>query len=779
MKKKPSNINISPFSPTRNRSSLTKHSHSTSKSTTIPSSKRPSKHDNALQSFLTQDTSTQLSILKTNPNITNQTQTQTGNNLLYLSVQNDDYSLTQLLLDNSSNPNHQNFLGETPLHKAIEMGNHKTINLLLEKGADPNIQSQYGETPMHIAATKGDYKVIKLLLLYKADIKLTSNEGYTPEDYALQKGNQKCIDVLSQANCNNSNNDVSEGSNSGSGVNQYKKGNLFSPGGSDLLTRKSWINDVDDNNNNNNCNNYNFNIKSIQQELFNNSIANGMDRTPNNYRSKNNAIRLRINTDFNNHSRNDSLYNYTTTHNQNYNNNYTTNNNNNKINYNTNLKSFDEMHTNNNFFCITSFDNNVSNNNNNNNNINDNYNDNDNDNDNKSFYNDNMEFGDNIFLSNNNNYNNCNISHHTNSNNNSNNDINTNFIFTTTNEPLPRYSKSKYIRKRNNNPIITEPELKIIFYFSDTSPPLITFHSSKNDITSEKFTRESTLKQLRVNNTLRCKKNEEATYLEIYQHSANQISNFESELSYSKHTGTKNHSIQKTQTLLKLKKTIMHKNRTLNRDHLIMNTIPNQEQELNNYLSKINMSQYSQVLIKEGFDDIDLLIKQMKGKQMITDNDLNKVGITIPGHRARILIKLQLDACVFSYKVNNTLINEHAIFYVSSKSVSEYNQDHYLKELYHWFSDIKLTEVFNSFYYNGYHSVDLMLFQMMSNNPFTDEMLEKDFNVNKIGHRLRIMNKLYEDSCVYMDRIRLTTLITGIDYERESESKLSCNCLLV
>jgi hypothetical protein len=61
-----------------------------------------------------------------------------------------------------------------------------------------------------------------------------------------------------------------------------------------------------------------------------------------------------------------------------------------------------------------------------------------------------MEFGDNIFLSNNNNnnYNNCNISHHTNSNNNSNNDINTNFIFTTTNEPLPRYSKSKYIRKR-------------------------------------------------------------------------------------------------------------------------------------------------------------------------------------------------------------------------------------------------------------------------------------------------------------------------------------------
>ena len=756
MKKKPSVLNISPFSPTRNISSLTKHSISTSKSTTIPSSKRPSKHDNALQSFLNQDSSTQLSILKTNPDITSQTQTQTGNNLLYLSIQNDDYALTQLLLDNSSNPNHQNFLGETPLHKAIEMGNHKMINLLLEKGADPNIQSQYGETPMHIAATKGDYKVIKLLLLYKADIKLMSNEGYTPEDYALQKGNQKCIDVLAKANCNNSNNDVSEGSNSGSGVHQFKKGNLFSPVGSEILVRKSWINDVDDNNNNN-YNNYNFNIKSIQQELFNSCIANGMDRTPNNYRSKNNAIRLRINTDFN-HSRNDSLYNYTTTHNnQNYN-----NHNNNKHNYTTNLKSFDELHTNNNFFCITSFDNNVSNNNNNNNN-------------NKSFYSDNVEFGDNIFLSNNPiNNNNSNNSNNNNDNDND-NDLKDNFMFNI-NEPIPRYSKSKYNRKRNH--MITEPELKVILFFSDTSPPLITFTSSKNDITSEKFTRESTLKQLRVNNTLRFKKNEEATYLEIYQHSAKQISNFESELSYSKHTGTKNHSIQRTHTLLKLKKT-MNKNKTLNRDHLIMNTIPNQEQELNNYLSKINMSQYSQVLIKEGFDDIDLLIKQMKGKQTITDNDLNKVGITIPGHRARILIKLQLDACVFSYKVNNTLINEHAIFYVSSKSVSEYNQDHYLKELYQWFSDIKLTEVFNSFYYNGYHSVDLMLFQMMSNNPFTDEMLEKDFNVNKIGHRLRIMNKLYEDSCVYMDRIRLTTLITGIDYERESESKLSCNCLLV
>ena len=108
------------------------------------------------------------------------------------------------------------------------------------------------------------------------------------------------------------------------------------------------------------------------------------------------------------------------------------------------------------------------------------------------------------------------------------------------------------------------------------------------------------------------------------------------------------------------------------------NSLPNQERELLDYLTNIHLEQYTSLLIKEGFDDVDMLINQMKGKKALCDPDLKKVGITNPGHRARLLIKLQLDAGVFGYKMNG--LNEDDIFYVSDREMNEYNFDNHLRE---------------------------------------------------------------------------------------------------
>ena len=189
------------------------------------------------------------------------------------------------------------------------------------------------------------------------------------------------------------------------------------------------------------------------------------------------------------------------------------------------------------------------------------------------------------------------------------------------------------------------------------------------------------------------------------------------------------------------------------------------------------MDKYSSLLIKEGFDDVTVLVELMKGKKGISDIDLKNIGILFAGDRARILIKLQLDACENEFKFNNFL-NENSIFYVTNHSEKDYKKDNYLKELYKWLQNIKLQNLFSNFYQQGYFSVDLLLIQMLSKNPITDEILKDDLKINKYGYRLRLMNKLLDDSSQYFKKYkRLSTKSSGIDFQI-SERKASCECNL-
>ena len=65
---------------------------------------------------------------------------------------------------------------------------------------------------------------------------------------------------------------------------------------------------------------------------------------------------------------------------------------------------------------------------------------------------------------------------------------------------------------------------------------------------------------------------------------------------------------------------------------------------------------------------------------------------------------------------------------------------------------------------------------MLSKNPITEEMLLNDFKIIKYGYRLRLLNKLLEDSSQYYNKFRrLSTKSSGIDFEN-SERKSICQC---
>ncbi len=59
------------------------------------------------------------------------------------------------------------------------------------------------------------------------------------------------------------------------------------------------------------------------------------------------------------------------------------------------------------------------------------------------------------------------------------------------------------------------------------------------------------------------------------------------------------------------------------------------------FLKQIKLEEYTINFIRNGFDDLNLLINQIKTELAINDLNLRDIGINLPGDRAKILIKLE------------------------------------------------------------------------------------------------------------------------------------------
>ena len=153
------------------------------------------------------------------------------------------------------------------------------------------------------------------------------------------------------------------------------------------------------------------------------------------------------------------------------------------------------------------------------------------------------------------------------------------------------------------------------------------------------------------------------------------------------------------------------------------------------------MENYTDILVNQGFDDVRLMVNQMNTGYALTDDNLKEVGITKAGDRAKILIRLQELSGGFNFN-----IPFNSVYYINKKEYSKVKYDFYVKALSNWLKEIKLGDLIENFYNNGYYSLELIYVQMFSKNPLTEKILEDDLNIKKIGYRTRLMNKIEESS---------------------------------
>ena len=174
--------------------------------------------------------------------------------------------------------------------------------------------------------------------------------------------------------------------------------------------------------------------------------------------------------------------------------------------------------------------------------------------------------------------------------------------------------------------------------------------------------------------------------------------------------------------------------------------------QLIKFIEEINLPKnYANILLENGFDDLELLILQTKNGVALTDQNLKVIGINSPGERAKILIHLEELAGKFPFLIEKKIYYNEIIMNNNSS-------------LYQFLSSINLEEYIEIFRKNGYYNVELMYIQMECENPITEDMLKKDFGFNEIEHIKRIILNLKDCSKNYVKRLRKRN-VDNINYK--------------
>lgn len=159
------------------------------------------------------------------------------------------------------------------------------------------------------------------------------------------------------------------------------------------------------------------------------------------------------------------------------------------------------------------------------------------------------------------------------------------------------------------------------------------------------------------------------------------------------------------------------------------------------FLSEINIQQYFHILIKAGYDDLCSMVEQMTTPFPLDETMLSEIGISKPGHRKRLLVKLYKLAFPEAKPMNHLLFSCCAQQrpFVRLPVITA-------NTLFAWLNELRLGKLHELFIGSGYDDLSYIREQMVSPYPITEETLKTEVKLNKPGHRLRILGKLLDEA---------------------------------
>ena len=698
-------------------------------------------------------------ILVKNPSLIN-TKDHKNETLLSYAIRRKNIEISELILTSPIlDISYQDINGNSYLHLAIIKQLENIIRLLIKKGININLQNNEGNTALHYAYNTGDIKYIAILVENKADLNIKNKNGLTPEE--IEKNSILYLDYLNNHNNeSNLNLDISIKTNNSNTINMNNKKYIEN---TILATDKSKINKTikidwensDINTKSNKSKNYtkyslvNFSYSEDEENKNNNEYDNDND----------NEAKDKIDKVKNENIKNEDIFNLTST-----------------LTYKEKLANVESINS----HIVGNINNFIKDENNE-----------DSVNIKKIKTNENRSINNSLI----NKIKNKNIYHsksnRTDYEKNKKKEIYEDSYFHEFKSFNDEYSNNKkeynskiykkskdlkdlnnidknndnqinIIKKNNNNEentIFYQPEFDENFTFSPfgtINEPIHKKHIIKNinnnyknniNLENQQLLYNS-LKNIQINSNNKSTNNNNPINLNL---------NFNNDT-----TNQQNPSFLNSKSIRDLYSSDMTAEDTLNKSK----NLNLSQNSLYKFLSEIKLEKYYNLMNSNGFEDIQILINQGKSILAINDSQLKETGIDKPGDRAKILIRLQEKAGNFCYQIPKNV-------YYTCNNLENYMNDINVNKLNDWLKALKIENYLENFIEAGYYSVELMLIQMESKNPITDNILKDEIGINKIGHRARIINKLLEEGKKLNNKLKTSMLIVG-----NGQTEKICDCIL-
>ena len=167
----------------------------------------------------------------------------------------------------------------------------------------------------------------------------------------------------------------------------------------------------------------------------------------------------------------------------------------------------------------------------------------------------------------------------------------------------------------------------------------------------------------------------------------------------------------------------------------------NKKEQIIKFIEEIDLpKEYSNYLLDNGFDVLDVLISQTKKGIALSYQNLKDIGIKLPGERSKIIVHLEEISGNFDFCLDKDII-------YSNKIKNKNNS------LYNFLSSINSEKLFSNFIDSGYYNIELLFVQMQSKQPINEIIMTNDLRLNTIESK-KILSKLIDGSQKYIATIK-------------------------
>ena len=182
------------------------------------------------------------------------------------------------------------------------------------------------------------------------------------------------------------------------------------------------------------------------------------------------------------------------------------------------------------------------------------------------------------------------------------------------------------------------------------------------------------------------------------------------------------------------------------------------------WLKEINLHCYYSLFKDKKIYSMDKVVSNLKsGKFNITKNDIQKIGILIPGHIYRMITKLEIDSGKINEKISNYLIknikrmsmrninitNNNTNYCCGccsrNEQIQNFNNTRRILNLDQWLNKIKMNKYKDNFIENGFDLFEYFILQMFSTYPIDDYIIKEELNIEDDKDRDIILLRLNKD----------------------------------